>query len=137
MSDAGLLTTIGSTQITAAVANQALTSVALANGLSGLSGFIRFAGTGGTSVTAWLQTSPDGGTTWVDLYCANFTAAGVALFGLVQGAGANLAATDAALASNTALNSGVVPLFKDYRLKWTSVGTWVNGVLSAYGMPRG
>lgn len=135
--DSGLLTTVGAAQITAAAANQALSSVDLGNGLAGLSGFIRFAGTGGTSVTAWLQTSPDGGTTWVDLYCAHFTAAGVALFGLTQGAGAALAVTDGALANNTALNSGVVPLFDNFRLKYTSVGTWVSGVLSAYAMPRG
>lgn len=137
MTDVADLTAIGSAQITAAVANQALTAVTLGNGLAGLSGWIRFAGTGGTSVAAYIQETPDGGMTWFDVYCAKFTAAGVALFSLVQGAGANLAVTDAALADNTALNSGVVPLFDQYRLKYTSVGTWVNGTLVANALPRG
>lgn len=128
---------IGSAQITAAAANQKLTEVTLGDGLAGLSGFMRFAGTGGTSVTAWLQMSPDDGTSWFDIYCAKFTAAGVALFSLVHGAGANLAATDAALADNTALNSGVVPLFDKYRLQWTSVGVWASGTLVCQAMPRG
>lgn len=137
MSDVGSLTAIGAAQITAAVTGAVLTAVELGNGLAGLSGWIRFAGTGGTSVTAYIQQTPDGGTTWFDVYCAHFTAAGVALFSLVQGAGANLAVTDAALANNTALNSGVVPLFDQYRLKYTSVGTWANGTLVANAMPRG
>jgi hypothetical protein len=137
MSDVADLTTIGSTQITTATSATALTSVTLGNGLAGVSGFIRFAGTGGTSVDAYIQQTPDGGTTWFDVYNAHFTAAGTAIFSLVQGAGANLTLTDGALANNTALNSGVVPLFDDFRLKWSSVGTWVAGTLVAYAMPRG
>jgi hypothetical protein len=137
MTDVADLTAIGSAQITVAAANQKLTSVTLGNGLAGVSGFMRFAGTGGTSVTAWLQQSPDSGTTWLDAYCAKFTAAGVAQFSLVQGAGANLAATDATLADNTALNGGTIPLFADWRLQWTSVGTWANGTLVCEAMPRG
>lgn len=136
MSDAGPLTPIGSAQITVA-ATQTLTPVNLGDGLAGLSGWMRFAGTGGTSVDAYLQESPDGGTTWFDIYNAHWTAAGVALFSLVAGAAANLAVTDAALAANTALNSGVVPLFDQYRLKIVSVGTWVNGSLVCEAMPRG
>ncbi len=137
MADVAELTSIGSVQITAATALTALTSVTLGNGLAGLSGWVRFAGTGGTTVDAYIQETPDGGTTWFDIYNAHFTAAGVALFSLVHGAGANLAVTDGALANNTALNSGAVPLFDKYRLKYASTGVWVNGLLSAYAMPRG
>lgn len=138
MADVADLITIGSVQITAAPASaQALTDVTLGNGLAGVSGFIRFAGTGGSTVDAYIQETPDGGTTWVDVYCAHFTAAGVALFSLVQGAGANLAVTDGALSANTALNSGTVPVFDRFRLKWNSSGTWTSGVLAAYAMPRG
>ena len=137
MADMSPLTAVGSAQITAAVAGQALTAVTLGNGLAGLSGWIRFAGTGGTSVTVWLQQSPDGGNSWHDVYCAHFTAAGVALFSLVQGAAANLAVTDSTLANNTALNSGVLPLFDQFRLKYTSVGVWASGTLVAQAMPRG
>jgi hypothetical protein len=137
MADVAELVTIGSAQITAAVTGTALTAVTLGNGLAGVSGWIRFAGTGGSTVDAYIQQTPDGGTTWVDVYCAHFTAAGVALFSLVQGAGANLASTDGSLANNTALNSGAVPLFDQFRLKYTSTGIWVAGTLAAYAMPRG
>lgn len=138
MADVADLITIGSAQITTAPTSaQALTSVTLGNGLAGISGFIRFAGTGGTSVDAYIQQTPDGGTTWFDVYNAHFTAAGTALFSLLQGGAANLALTDGSLASNTALNSGVVPLFDDFRLKWNSAGAWVSGTLVAYAMPRG
>lgn len=136
MTDVSPLLTLGAVTVGAAATLVTLPLTGL-NGLAGLSGFIRFAGTGGTSVDAYVQTSIDGGTTWADLYNAHLTASGVALFSLIHGASANLAVTDGALASNTALNSGVVPLFDQYRLKIISVGTWTNGVVSAYVMPRG
>ncbi len=137
MSDAGPLTTIGSASVTAA-GTQALDPVTLRDGLAGLSGWMRLAGAGGISVDAYLQETPDGGTTWFDLVNAHFTAAGVSLFSLVHGAAANLAVTDASLASNTVLNSGVVPLFDKYRLKIVSVGTWNAGTsLVCQAMPRG
>lgn len=137
MSDISPLQSFGTATV-AAAATQTTTAIADLNGLAGLSGWIRFAGTGGTSVDVYLQTSPDQGVTWIDLYNAHFTAAGVSLFSLSHGAaGANLAVTDGSLASNTALNSGVVPLFDKYRLKIVSVGIWTNGLVSSFGMPRG
>jgi hypothetical protein len=71
-----------------------------------------------------------------DAYNAHFTATGTRCF---PGAGRRRQSCGhrCALASNTALNSGVVPLFADWRLKWNSVGTWVAGTLVAYAMPRG
>ena len=133
--DIASLTTLAALAVTAA---GTLTGTPITDweGVAGLSGHIRFAGTGGLTVDAYLQTLVDGDATWADLYCAHFTGAGVSLFSLAQGAGANLSLTDGALAANTALNSGIVPLFDQYRLKVVSTGTWVNGLVSAYIMPR-
>lgn len=136
MTDVSPLLTLAAIAVSAA-ATQTTAPLTGLNGLSGLSGSIRFAGTGGTSVDVYVQTSLDGGTTWADRYNAHFTASGVSEFSLSQGAAANLAVTDGTLAANTALNSGTVPLFDQYRVKIISVGTWTNGVVSAYVMPRG
>ena len=136
MSDVSPILSLGTASV-AAAATQTTDPITGQNGLSGLSGWVRFAGTGGSAVDVYLQTSPDQGATWIDLCNAHFTAAGVSIFSLVQGAGANLAVTDGALASNTALNSGAVPLFDEYRLKIVSTGTWTNGLVSSFGMPRG
>lgn len=136
MTDVSPLLTLAAIQVSAA-ATQMTNPLTGLNGLAGLSGSIRFAGTGGTSVDVYVQQSTDGGQTFSDLYNAHFTASGVSEFALVHGAAANLAVTDGSLAANTALNSGVVPLFDQYRVKVTSVGVWTNGVVSAYVMPRG
>lgn len=134
--DVSPLFSLGAVQIGAAAAliTEPITDL---NGLAGLSGSIRFAGTGGTSVDVYLQETLDGGASWIDLANAHFTAAGVQAFSLVQGAADGLALTDGALAQNSLLNDGVVPLFDQYRLKIVSLGTWVNGLVSAWGMPRG
>jgi hypothetical protein len=132
------LLSLADVSITAALANQITTPLTGLAGLSGLSFWARFSGTGGTSVDAWLQQSPDQGASWMDIANAHFTAAGVAPFALVHGAtGAPLTVTDGALAANTALNSGVLPLFDQFRIKWTSVGTWTAGLLTCRLMPRG
>lgn len=132
------LLTLGAQQITTALAGTALTPLTGLTGLAGLSLFARFAGTGGTSVDGYIQQSPDGGSTWFDIANVHFTAAGTAWLTLIQGAAAApLAMTDAGLAANTALNSGVVPLFDQFRLKTVSVGTWVSGLLTITAMPRG
>lgn len=136
MSDVSDLLSLGAVTVGAA-GTQVTTASASLLGLSGLSGFLRFAGTGGTSVDVYVQQTVDGGATWADLYNAHWTAAGVALFSLVHGAAANLTLTDGALASNTALNGGTIPLFDSFRIKVVSVGIWVNGLVSAYAMPRG
>lgn len=134
--DVSSLISLGAVTVGAA-GTQVTTATDSLPGLAGLSGFMRFAGTGGTSVDAYLQQLVDGSATWADIYNAHWTAAGVALFSLVNGASANLSVTDCALASNTALNSGAIPLFDQFRLKVVSVGIWTNGLVSAYAMPRG
>jgi hypothetical protein len=60
---------------------------------------------GGTSVDAYIQQTPDGGTTWFDVYNAHFTAAGTAIFRWCR-AQRQSCADRRALANNTALNSG-------------------------------
>jgi hypothetical protein len=136
MADVSSVLSLGDVTVSAA-GTQILDWVDGLNGLAGLSGFIRFAGTGGTSVDVYVQTSPDGGGTIMDLACAHFTAAGLWIFSLAQGACSGLVVTDGALAANTALNSGVVPLFDRYRIKVVSVGAWSSGLVTARAMPRG
>lgn len=117
--------------ITTAITGSTTTPLVDLDGISGLSVWIRFAGTGGTSVDAWLQQSPDQGGTWCDIANVHLTASGVAQIGVVHGAAAMPTVTDGTLSANTVLNSGVLPLFDRYRLKVTSVGTWTAGLLTA------
>jgi hypothetical protein len=127
--------------ITSAIASPGLVSAMLTGliGLTGMSLTARFAGTGGTTVDAWVQQSGDGGASWFDVANFHFTAAGFAAASLVQSAAAiaSLPITDGALASNTLLNSGAVPLFDVWQVKYQSTGVWVSGLLSITAMPRG
>jgi hypothetical protein len=137
MSDVADLTTIGSTQITTATAATALTSVTLGNGLAGVSGSSALPAPAARRSTPTSSRRPTAAPPGSMSTTRTSRPPARRSFSLVQGAGANLALTDGALANNTALNSGVVPLFDDFRLKWSSVGTWVAGTLVAYAMPRG
>lgn len=81
-------------------------------------------GSGGTSFDAYLQTSLDGGSTWIDILNFHATTANLR-------SAANLSAntpvttpyapTDASLAANTT-KDGI--LGSMYRVKYTSVGTY-------------
>lgn len=78
---------------------------------------------GGTTAKAWVQTSFDGGATWVDI--ANFaftTSTATRLYHLTPVAVTSIATPgDAALADNTAVNG----LIGDrVRVKLTTVGTY-------------
>ncbi len=131
MNDAPALFSLGDPLITAA-GTQVETPVTELGGMAGASVQIRFEpqGSPGSKVEAYVQGSGDQGATWHDLACAAFTAAGTALFTLAQGAAAApVAFTDGSLADNTALNSGVVPLFDRLRIKIISTGTWGAGSL--------
>lgn len=84
-------------------------------------------GSGGTSVSAWVQTSFDGGITWSD--AANFsftTASSRVVANLTTNAGiyAAFAVTDGALAANT-VNPAVIGFV--WRVKLTTVGTYAGG----------
>lgn len=83
--------------------------------------FVRAAG--GTSAKAWVQTSLDGGTTWVDI--ANFaftTTTADRMYNLTAAAVTSIATpTDGALADNTSVNGFLGAL---YRVKLTTTGTY-------------
>ncbi|TIO72237.1 hypothetical protein [Mesorhizobium sp.] len=81
-------------------------------------------GAGGTSVDAYLQTSLDGGQTWIDI--ANFhftTSAAVKVYNLYSGTPKTTAVTptDGALTANTAVDGVLGAL---YRCKYVTVGTY-------------
>lgn len=81
-------------------------------------------GAGGTSVDAYLQTSLDGGATWIDIVNFHFTtAAGVKVYNLFSGTPKTTAVTptDGSLAANTAVDGVLGAL---YRCKYATVGTY-------------
>jgi hypothetical protein len=80
-------------------------------------------GSGGTTAKAWVQTSVDDGTTWVDI--ANFaftTSSARRLYTLTRAAVTSIATpSDGTLADNTAVNGFLGTL---YRVKLTTTGTY-------------
>ena len=80
-------------------------------------------GSGGTTVKAWVQTSLDGGVTWMDI--ANFaftTAAARRAYNLTNVAVTAIATpTDGTLADNTSVNGFLGTMF---RVKYTTTGTY-------------
>lgn len=79
-------------------------------------------GSGGTTVKAYLQTSLDQGTTWIDLWCfAGATASKTRLRSLAPTA-VELTPTDGGLADDT-IAAGIV-LGDRFRLKLVSAGTY-------------
>lgn len=89
-------------------------------------------GTGGTSIKAYLQTSLDQGTTWVDIACvvyATVSESGILNFSALTPKTTVLTPTDAAMADDTAVD-GV--LGDRFRLKYVVTGTYATStVLSA------
>jgi hypothetical protein len=86
-------------------------------------------GSGGTSVNAYLQTSLDGGTTWIDI--ANWsltTASATSVYSLSPATPVTTAyvPTDGTLGANTSKDGIQGNLF---RVKWTSVGTYAGTTL--------
>lgn len=117
-------TLLAETVITTALTGQASSVTLLAAGLRALALQAHFQyGSGGTSTKAWVQTSVDGGTTWVDVACFAFaTAAGrkvAAVHALASQTPVD--ASDGALADNTVLNG---PLGDRLRVKLTTTGTY-------------
>lgn len=81
-------------------------------------------GAGGTTVKAYVQTSLDGGVTWVDVACFAFAlAAATRLHGvhIYTAPGVNVTPTDGALADNTVLNGY---LGDRLRVKYVTTGTY-------------
>lgn len=81
-------------------------------------------GSGGTTADVYVQTSLDGGTTWIDIANFHFTTSS-ATFVYNLNAGTSVtteyAPTDGSLASNTAKDGILGPL---YRCKVTTTGTY-------------
>lgn len=87
-------------------------------------------GSGGTSVAVFLQTSLDGGTSWIDI--ANFsftTASAIAIVNLSAATPKTTAVTptDGSLAANTVVDGIIGAMF---RCKGSSVGTYVGAQIS-------
>lgn len=81
-------------------------------------------GADGTSAKAWVQTSLDGGATWVDVINFAFTTAAERVVSSVRtdtAVAANYTATDGTLADDT-IKDGI--LGDRIRVKWTTTGTY-------------
>ena len=127
--DGQRLVLLATTTITGAVTAVVTTPITLLTGMMYLVMQAQMAvGTGGTSIQAWVQTSIDGGTTWIDV--ATFAFANTplrkvsAVNGYIAPAAQAFTATDGTLADNT-IQQGV--LGNRVRLKYTSVGTYSGG----------
>jgi hypothetical protein len=120
-----------STGITTAVAAVVTTPLQLRDGPSESMAFQATLtyGSGGTTATAWVQTSFDDGVTWCDVANFAFTTASARSVQNVSALTTVLAAaaaTDGTLASNTA-NSGLLGAL--WRVKYTTTGTYAGGTL--------
>jgi hypothetical protein len=81
-------------------------------------------GSGGTTVDAWLQTSLDGGATWIDIAQFRFTTSAARYAYNLNSqtpVTTEYAATDGSLASNTAKDGLIGP---QLRVKYQSAGTY-------------
>jgi hypothetical protein len=108
-------------------------------GATGVTLQLRLAyGSAGTKIQAYVQTSLDQGTTWIDIACVTFTTAGatrVVNLSAMTPRTTELTPSDGALADDTAID-GV--LGDRLRLKVISTGTYgTSTVLSARAAPRG
>jgi hypothetical protein len=93
-------------------------------------------GSGGTTVKAWVQTSLDGGASWLDIASFAFTTASAKrVYHLTAAAVTSIATpTDATLADNTSVNG----LLGDrYRVKLTTTGTYAGSTsLVIHAIPK-
>ncbi len=96
-------------------------------------------GSGGTNATAYVQTSLDGGLTWVDIMCFQFTTAAASKVSSVTthiapGTQA-FAPSDGGLSANTIIN-GVIG--DRIRLKYVTTGTYGGATsLAVYMIAKG
>lgn len=97
--------------------------------VSGVSITYRFtAGSGGTSDTAYVQTSLDGGVTWWDIACRQFETSDENRYQacIMDGVSTPVALTDGALSINTVVHG----LLGDrFRVKQVVVGPYSGGAL--------
>ena len=86
-------------------------------------------GSGGTTADAWVQTSLDGGTTWVDIANFHWTTSSLrSIYNLSSETPVTTqyTATDGTLTANTA-KDGILGTL--YRVKYTTVGTYAGGTM--------
>lgn len=98
--------------------------------VSGLTLYCVFTyGSGGTTCRVWVQTSLDGGTTWIDIADFSHTTASLTRGYSISNVGVAVTTlTDGALTANTALNGFLGPI---YRTKVTSTGTYAGSTTLA------
>jgi hypothetical protein len=125
--------------ITTPVTLQATTPIVLTNGAfrsADVQASFVTAG-GGSTVTAFVQTSLDGGATWADVACFGFTtSSAVKVFNLSTTAAVTspITPTSGALTANTAL-AGVMG--NQWRALISSTGTYAGTTLRVDITPRG
>lgn len=93
-------------------------------------------GSGGTSADGWVQTTHDGGLTWMDIANFHFTTSSAkAIYNLSAETVVATTATitDGSLAANTTKDGLLGTL---YRVKYTTVGTYAGGTsIGIYATP--
>lgn len=118
------------TAVETAVAGTPVSSVNKLTGQKPRSLFINYnfaGGAGGTSVDAYVQTSTDGGTTWIDLANMHVTTSAFAKgINIISDLGVTTQATftDGSISANTAVSGFIGELL---RVKYTSVGVYTGG----------
>ncbi|MBZ9659778.1 hypothetical protein LB523_12050 [Mesorhizobium sp. ESP-6-4] len=114
-------------QITAPLSAQAQTPITDLEGMLAATLVARFAwGSGGTSVAALIQASPDSGTNWLDVARFDFTTSSAIKTANLSGLTYKAAAAYAALGSE-GQNDGLI--FPQFRAVINSVGTYGGGTL--------
>ena len=94
-------------------------------------------GSGGTTASAWVQTSVDQGVTWIDIANFSFTTASArTTFNLsaLTPVTTQYTPTDGSLTANTAKDGQIGNLF---RVKTTTTGTYVGTTLRIDAVVRG
>lgn len=121
------------TAVTAAVTNPVSTGTGPAGSLLVQIDFVY--GSGGTTAKVWVQTSLDGGTTWIDI--ANLAATTASMSRVMNLSSRTAittpyAVTDGTLADNTVKDGIVGPI---YRTKLTTTGTYAATTLTVTVLP--
>lgn len=135
---------LASTTITAAVAATGTTPYLKVDGSRYLVAQAIFTyGSGGTTAKAYVQTSLDNGSTWMDIICFAFTTATLSKVASVTidattfaaSAYVPIAPTDGSLADNTS----VMGILGDrFRVKWVTTGVYAGGTtLKVDGLVKG
>ena len=121
---------LSATTITTAVANQVGSTISIRNVRYMVVSATLTYGSGGTNAKAWVQTSLDGGTTWIDIAEFTFTpATATRLYSLDTTAlTTQYTPTDATLSANTCKN-GI--LGDKFRVKYTTTGTYAGSTTLA------